>query len=100
MPIPEYMSLDEAIYAVQNKMVCGMNDYWLDYLSRWLPELRQLRETNARLEKEADWLAERAGATDCLMDDTVENCTKKGFPCVACFREAARKAVEENQCKN
>lgn len=60
MPIPEYMSLDEAIYAVQNKMVCGMNDYWLDYLSRWLPELRQLRETNARLEKEADWLAQSA----------------------------------------
>lgn len=57
MPIPEYMSLDEAIYAVQNKMVCGMNDYWLDYLSCWLPELKQLREKNARLEKEADYLA-------------------------------------------
>lgn len=50
-----------------------------------------------RLEQEADWLAERAGAKDCLMADTVENCTKKGFPCIACFRTAARKAVEEGE---
>lgn len=55
--------------------------------------IAELEDKLARLEKEADWLAERAGATDCLMNDTVENCTKNGFPCVACFREAARKAV-------
>lgn len=61
-----------------------------------IDEILRLREEIKRLECEADWLAERASATDCLMDDTVENCTKKNFPCVACFREAARKAVEEN----
>ena len=61
-----------------------------------IDEILRLRAQVKRLEKEADWLAERAGAKDCLMADTVENCTKKGFPCIACFRTAARKAVEEN----
>lgn len=61
-----------------------------------IDEILRLRAQVERLEKEADWLAERAGAKDCLMADTVENCTKKGFPCIACFRTAARKAVEEN----
>lgn len=60
-----------------------------------IDEILRLRAQVERLEKEADWLAERAGAKDCLMADTVENCTKKGFPCIACFRTAARKAVEE-----
>lgn len=54
----------------------------------------RIKEKMERLEKEAQWLAERASIKDCVMDDTVENCVKKGFPCVACFREAARKAVE------
>lgn len=61
-----------------------------------IDEILRLQAQVERLEKEADWLAERAGAKDCLMADTVENCTKKGFPCIACFRTAARKAVEEN----
>lgn len=60
-------------------------------------ELERLDREADKLEKEADWLAERAGAKDCLMADTVENCTKKGFPCIACFRTAARKAVEEGE---
>lgn len=46
-----------------------------------------------RLEHEADWLAGRASIKDCVMYDTVENCIKKGFPCIKCFREKARKVV-------
>ena len=66
-----------------------------DFILSAFDALTLLRQVD-ELEKEADWLAERAGAKDCLMADTVENCTKKGFPCIACFRTAARKAVEEN----
>lgn len=48
-----------------------------------------------RLGREADWLAGRASIKDCVMYDTVENCIKKGFPCIKCFREKAREAVGE-----
>lgn len=67
-----------------------------DFILSAFDALTLLRQVD-ELEKEADWLAERASAKDCLMADTVENCTKKGFPCIACFRTAARKAVEEGE---
>lgn len=56
--------------------------------------MAELRNEVERLNKEADWLAERISIRDCVMGDTVENCIYKEFPCAECFREAARKAVE------
>lgn len=106
MSIPEYMELDDAIYAVKNKMVCGMNEYWLDALSRWLPELKQLQEAHARLEKEADWLAMKLADEDTcpyLNNYAPEWCTcldtpEDGFEChedpKECWLKAAREAVE------
>ncbi len=96
MSIPEYMDLDDAIRTVKNKMVCGMNEYWLDALPRWLPELKQLKEAYARLEKEVDWLAlvlANAGCgipTSDYIDMSVNGMSP---PAPEHWREAARKAV-------
>ena len=34
---------------------------------------------------------------DCIKYDSVENCIKKVFPCIKCFREKARKVVGEGE---
>ena len=41
--------------------------------------------------------AGRASIKDCIKYDSVENCIKKGFPCIKCFREKARKVVGEGE---
>lgn len=67
-----------------------------DVIMADIDEILHLRAEVERLNKEADWLAERISIRDCVMGDTVENCIYKEFPCAECFREAARKAVEES----
>ena len=41
--------------------------------------------------------AGRASIKDCIKYDSVENRIKKGFPCIKCFREKARKVVGEGE---
>lgn len=68
-----------------------------------LEEILALRAEVARLNREADWLAEhlhRAGIP-CPGDgekfDPYGECAKKGWPCVACFREWARQETQEGE---
>lgn len=68
-----------------------------------IEEILRLRGEVARLEKEADWLAERLHGSGypCPGDgekfDPYGECRERGWPCVPCFREEARKAVEEEE---
>ena len=68
-----------------------------------LEEILRLRAEVARLNKEADWLAERLHGSGypCPGDgekfDPYGECRERGWPCVPCFREEARKAVEEEE---
>lgn len=84
--ICDSVSHEEAAHIAANSPDVVMAD--IDEILRLRAEVEQLQAEKERLEKEADWLAARACATDCIVAD------------VACFREAARKAVEENPCKN
>lgn len=68
-----------------------------------LEEILALRAEVARLNREADWLAEhlhRAGAP-CPGDgekfDPYGECAEKDWPCVACFREWARQETQEGE---
>lgn len=63
-------------------------------------EIERLRAEVGRLEKEADWLALKASNKSCpsyLWAQSRDCCGSVGIPpdCVACWRDAARKAVEE-----
>lgn len=72
-----------------------------DVVREDIEEILRLREEVARLNKEADWLAERLHGSGypCPGDgekfDPYGECRERGWPCVPCFREEARKAVEE-----
>ena len=70
-----------------------------------LEEILALRAEVARLNREADWLAEhlhRSGVP-CPGDgekfDPYGECAEKGWPCVACFREWARQETQEGESK-
>lgn len=58
---------------------------------------QQVAERVGSLNKEADWLAERLNAvgSSCPDGSAKGDCGWKGWPCTSCFREAARKTVEE-----
>lgn len=64
-----------------------------------IDELLRLREDNERLEKEADWLALKAWKKrdSEYIPEREHECLECPFDhdCVKCWREAARRAVEE-----
>lgn len=96
------MTLDEAIEHAKERAIfrdmCGQEH---SELANWLEELKELRDKCCKLEKEADWLAEVICKkhSDIRRNGFVPDCPtgrKCDNQCVQCWREAARKAMENN----
>lgn len=89
-----WITFTDALFIVRHSPEVVMAD---------IDEILHLREKVERLEKEADWLAlvlANAGCGVPLTEYIDQNVNGMSPPEPEHWREAARNAVEENQCKN
>lgn len=90
--------LANEVCAVENPCLENLDDEELD-LFYMLVLVKELLGKNRNLEKEADWLANKA-SINCPSPELEEKCAHKPLgknECVECWREAARKEVQDVQ---